>query len=176
MNDVLQRPPATTESHDRNYIPDAAPEGMESMGRTSPGPGQTDLASSLRDEGMARAALAVSGEWRDRAWQAIVDLADSGEEFTAQDVRDTAGEAPGHANAMGFLFTRARKLGLIRCIGRRTVDRPSLHGHELRVWVGTRPKNLAPSPGTVAGQPVGLGSVLDGITSGLGPLAGGGGG
>jgi len=86
--------------------------------------------------GMARATQAEGRDWIERADNAIRALAASGAEFNSEDVRRLAGD-PEHPNAMGGRFSVAARRGLILCVGRRKAERPTLHAHELRVWVGT---------------------------------------
>lgn len=85
--------------------------------------------------GMARATAAEPLPWIQRADEAIARLAREGVEFTSEDVRRIAGD-PEHPNAMGGRFNAAARRRLILCVGRRPAERPSLHGHELRVWRG----------------------------------------
>jgi hypothetical protein len=81
--------------------------------------------------------------WRQRAWTVLLDLAASGDEFTADDVLDRAGhpddrhEANGANSAIGSLFRRAHKERLIMPTGRVVRSRqPKRKGGMIQVWVG----------------------------------------
>lgn len=105
------------------------------------------LGEAARDLGMARVEAAVSPEWKDRRDFVIRLLAVRGEEFTAEDVRRLAGDPPGHPNAMGPGLATASRAGLIKKVGYRPSDRPTLHRHPIAVWIGTNPTTSAlPSP------------------------------
>jgi hypothetical protein len=88
--------------------------------------------------GMVLADAAASAEWKERWDKAIALLAISGQEFTADDVRDIAGPPGDHVNAAGPRFRSAALAGLIRSVGFRKSTRPALRAHHIMVWVGTR--------------------------------------
>lgn len=102
---------------------------------------QLDLLSGehLRDEGTAR----VDAN-EDDAWKAAVDVAierlahecraGTRETFTAEDVRDLAGDPPNHANAMGARFLRAVKAGTIVGVGWTRSSRPAAHACRLQLY------------------------------------------
>jgi hypothetical protein len=84
---------------------------------------------------MERADAAEGSLWKARADEAISALARSGIEFTAEHVRELAGD-PEHFNAMGPRFAAAAKAGLIRYVRHQKSNRPSLQSCAIRVWVG----------------------------------------
>lgn len=96
---------------------------------------QLELGQALRDQGIARVDAAEDPAWRAAADVAIAELAASGEEFTAEDVRRIAGD-PTHPNAMGARFRAAAQAGIIRRVGYRASSRVQLHAHPIAVWVG----------------------------------------
>lgn len=79
-----------------------------------------------KHEGMERADAAEPDEWKARADAAIRELAASGQEFNAEDVRAIAG-SPSRPNAFGSRFLAAARAGLIVKTGYRNSTRPSLH-------------------------------------------------
>lgn len=92
-------------------------------------------AERARDAGM-KSALDNSGAWKHTAQAAIEYLAKTGKQFTAEDVREIAGDPPGHYNAMGAAIRAAAQRGSIRKVGFRKATRESLHATELAVWEG----------------------------------------
>lgn len=93
---------------------------------------------ALRDAGIARVLDHTPESWKNAALEAITSLATSGRGFTAEDVREIAGDPPGHYNAMGAAVRAAATRGLIRKVGFTKATRASLHATELALWVGTR--------------------------------------
>ena len=73
--------------------------------------------------------------WERAAASALLELARSGREFTAEDVRRRAPRPPDE-NAIGGLMRQAARAGLIACIRYERATRPQARGHLLRVWVG----------------------------------------
>lgn len=94
--------------------------------------------------GDAEAPRAMSlSEWKGRAWRRIVGLAESGAEFTADDVLDVTGhpdlshEANSTNNVIGTLFREAKALGIIHDTGRHVPSRQRHRkGGMVRVWTG----------------------------------------
>jgi hypothetical protein len=93
-------------------------------------------AERLKAEGMARAAGAVDADWRARADRAIVQLAIGGQPFTAEEVRQIAGD-PDRPNAFGAVFNTAARRGLIRKVDYQLATRKSRHRNLVTVWEGT---------------------------------------
>lgn len=91
----------------------------------------------LAMDGMLLAEAAASPDWRERWSGAIAALASRGEAFTADQVREIAGEPDDHPNAAGALFHRAARSGLIRRVGYRKSARDVLHAHPIALWEGT---------------------------------------
>jgi hypothetical protein len=90
---------------------------------------------TLKRTGMERADNAEPVEWKDAADAAIAQLAASGVEFTADDIRAICGP-PSRPNAVGSRFQAAARRGLIRMVGTRIATRPSLQSCLVRVWRG----------------------------------------
>lgn len=94
----------------------------------------------LRDEGAARVEENQEqdddGEWREAAWTELIRLAVAGVEFNADDIRAEVG-SPTRANAMGALFLRAVREGLIERVGERGMTRPIAHARRTATYIGT---------------------------------------
>lgn len=91
------------------------------------------------------AEIAIHRGWDVAAQQALTQLANTGEPFTAHDFRDLLGDAkPHHPNTIGSFFRIARKDGLIRPTGRFIESpTPSRHAAAVREWVGVAPHQCA---------------------------------
>jgi hypothetical protein len=87
-------------------------------------------------EGMALADGAASMDWKQRWDLAIRQLAKTRESFTAEDVREIAGDPTDHPNAIGARFAAASKSGLIRPVGIRKARRDDAHARVFREWRG----------------------------------------
>jgi hypothetical protein len=97
---------------------------------------RADLAASARGEGERRAKDALSEyDWNAVAHEAIRELADSREPFTADAVRGRVGPGPS-AGSLGAALAFEAREGLIACEGFATSRRPARHGGVLRVWRG----------------------------------------
>ncbi len=107
------------------------------------------VGEAYKQLGMFRADEAADAGWKARVDAAIEELAASGAPFTAEDVREIAGDPPDHPNAMGARFAAAAQRGLIRSVGYRKARRASLHRHPIHVWEGTwRTRNAGDEEGT----------------------------
>jgi hypothetical protein len=93
-------------------------------------------AETLKAAGQAVALHASDVRWKAAAETAIVELARSGREFTAEDVRRRVGVLASSPQALGALFSAAAKAGIIRAVGFTVATRPERHGGVLRTWVG----------------------------------------
>lgn len=82
-----------------------------------------------------QAALSFDREWADVAWDELVDLARSGQHFSADDLLARTGSAPS-PGAIGAVIRQASRRGLIEAIGFQTSKRVSRHNGLQRVWVG----------------------------------------
>jgi D-arabinose 1-dehydrogenase-like Zn-dependent alcohol dehydrogenase len=85
--------------------------------------------------GMAQADAAEHEAWKTKADAAIDQLAKSGKDFTAEDVRAIAGD-PSRPNAFGARIQAAKRDGTIVRVGYRASQRASLHAHPIAVWRG----------------------------------------
>jgi hypothetical protein len=96
----------------------------------------TTTGEQLAIAGMTLADQAASTDWKDRWNAAIAQLASVGVEFTADDVRELAGEPTDHPNAIGARFHAAARAGLIKRAGYRKSQRTARHANTVAVWVG----------------------------------------
>lgn len=98
-----------------------------------------DLTAALeaREQGAAQ-VLASAGDWKDRAYSAIEQLAATRENFCADDVRLLVGDpdAGQHFNVMGAVFGAARARGLIEFVGYVQSKRVIGHANRIVAWVG----------------------------------------
>lgn len=90
-----------------------------------------------RDLGMSRVEAATDDAWQDQADAAIASLARTGRRFTAEDVRDLAGEPP-RINSLGPRFMAAVRQGSIKQVDFTRAKRPSAHARALAVYTGCR--------------------------------------
>jgi len=95
---------------------------------------------ALRDEGTDRvlgnAAADDGGAWLSAAWTAMEVLARTGRDFTADDLREMVG-APTRPNAMGSVFLKAKRRGMIAPVSRRQMKNPNSHARSTDVYRGT---------------------------------------
>ena len=91
--------------------------------------------TELRDRGIKLVDSHTDSAWRDAVDEVIRAMAESGGEFTAEDVRVWVG-APPHPNAMGARFMAARKAGLLELVGYRKALRAEAHARALAVYRG----------------------------------------
>ena len=109
------------------------------MEQTSLDAYRDELAEAARGAGEAHALATVSEDgshWLERAQAAILELAARPRTFTADDVRELAGEAPS-SGLPGMVLRRASASGQIRAVGAQTSRRPLRRGSLQRVWAGT---------------------------------------
>jgi uncharacterized protein (DUF2147 family) len=103
---------------------------------------QMDLAAALeaRDQGTDQALANAAGDWKERAYAAIEQLAATGEIFCADDVRLLVGDpdAGQHHNLIGAIFGAARAKNLIEFVGYVQSKRVIGHGNRIVAWVGKR--------------------------------------
>ena len=93
----------------------------------------------LRDEGTSIVAgnESLHGEWMDAAHRALRELAASGSEFNADQLREKIGD-PVRPNAMGAVFLQAVRSKLIEEVGYRKMTRPIGHARRTFVYRGRR--------------------------------------
>ena len=90
---------------------------------------------ALKRAGMV-AASSAAGPWNDEADQAILELARSGEEFTADQLIERVG-MPEHRNAVGARLSAAARRGWIQRTGDRQADnRAEQHARRVSLWIG----------------------------------------
>ena len=93
--------------------------------------------TALRDHGAAQVSGNTPDEWRNYVDGLIRTMALSGQEFTAEDVRDYSGDPPNHPNAMGARFLSAVKQGVIVRSGFANSRRRSRHAGVIAVYRGS---------------------------------------
>ncbi len=101
---------------------------------------QLHLELLLRDAGMASAENAASDAWKARAVELIEQFSASYRPFTANQVRESLqqeGYDLDHRCAMGGLFVKAARAGLIEGIGFTKNNITGGHAGHLKIWMGT---------------------------------------
>ncbi|MEX0756118.1 MAG: hypothetical protein WD556_13565 [Actinomycetota bacterium] len=93
------------------------------------------IAERRRETGLDSARRA-DPDWAAQARALISDFAQRGDPFTTDDVAAHLPPAPG-PGALGAAIRGARARRQITCVGRRVSTRPTRHGGEIRVWMGT---------------------------------------
>lgn len=88
-----------------------------------------------------QAAEQSQPEWTNTAWDALRQLALTGRPFTADDLTAIVGLPTGQVaekrnNAVGALFSKMARTGLIARIGYTTSSRKSGHATTIGVWRG----------------------------------------
>jgi len=94
-----------------------------------------DEGERLAREGMDKAWAAEAEAWKCLAWETLVCLANTGQQFNADDIREKIGE-PTRPNAMGSLFSKAKRQGLIHIVGFRPMRNKSAHARVTFVYSG----------------------------------------
>lgn len=90
---------------------------------------------TLRDEGIALVALNTDSSWAEEAFNVVETLANSRLFFTSDDVWDGVSSKPHNNSAMGAVFKRAQKAGVIKPTGGfHESRRAKAHSRMLRVW------------------------------------------
>lgn len=88
----------------------------------------------LRDEGMERAERGQD-VWRAMAWNELILQAGTDRLITAATITNVVG-LPGRRNAIGALFSNAKRAGLIIEVGFEQATRASRHASRQLVWRG----------------------------------------
>ena len=96
---------------------------------------RASLADRAKTTGQGGRAVAADPEGFERVSKAIAELAEAGEEFTADDVRAWSGPISS-PDVIGAAFSAAKKAGLIRVAGVTTSKAVSRHGGLVRLWEG----------------------------------------
>jgi hypothetical protein len=86
-------------------------------------------------------ALEAKKEWTQRATGALLALAESGRQFTSDDLVDIVGLPSGATrtaanNAVGALFARYSRKKVIKSCGAKATGRHTSHGRAIRIWIG----------------------------------------
>lgn len=117
------------------YVPDAeaALKGAEPRRERMDG---LEEGRARKEAGQASALEHAGPAWRALADAELLRLARSGEEFTADDITAHIG-VPGEPNAIGSLFSRWSKRGVIITVGYRQSERADRNAGTNRIWRGT---------------------------------------
>ncbi|GEM_PF-6984394 len=105
---------------------------------------KTDEAAAslaLKREGTKRVLENEKAELKRALFEAICYRADTGQPFTANDIRDDLGDeimdGLHHPNAFSSAFHHAARDGVIKkTLARKQSTRRKAHGRDLTVWVG----------------------------------------
>lgn len=96
----------------------------------------------LKEQGQAIALAALDEEWEERALSRMRYLAHLEDPFTAEDLIESVGlpheSSPNRNNAVGALFTRLARKGIIKRVGYTSATRPESHGRVIALWQGRR--------------------------------------
>ena len=99
-------------------------------------PDQLELGEVLRDEGIARVEANHGNDWAQRADDAIAALVSRRLPFTADDVREMAGDPP-HPNLLGARLRAWSQSGRIVHWGWQRATRAERHASVLGVWIAS---------------------------------------
>lgn len=134
--DAGLQPDAGSDNHLAAGVAKNAIASVSSM-TDSPGQLTLDFSASIPDGSYSGVDLAdenAESNWRSWALHEIGILARTGQEFTADDVRQCVGE-PDHPNRWGGVWLAARRAGLIVPTGQvRPSTTATRHGSLVRVW------------------------------------------
>ena len=89
----------------------------------------------LAEEGMTSAWVATPEEWRADAWDIVCDLCRTGEPFNADEIKARLGDPP-RPGAVGALFSKARKRGMIEVVGMRPMAGKRAHARTTFLYRG----------------------------------------
>lgn len=101
-------------------------------------------ARARRDRGAGRADHAGHPWVRVQLQHHLDELIASGQPFTADTLRERAGDPIGDPNLIGALILAASRAGRIERVGYRESTRPEAHARVLRLWRGTQPREATP--------------------------------
>jgi len=77
----------------------------------------------------------MSQEWKDKAYAAVVKVAESMPEFTPDDIWESGLEKPVEARALGGIMQSVKSSGIIEKTGRVTPTRQKeSHATDVTVW------------------------------------------
>lgn len=99
-----------------------------------------DDAGAINPDALVGAEQAIENAddwWRSCAEAAVRNLARTGRDFTADDVRALGMSEPDHPNRWGGLFRWAARAGLVEEAGARRSSTVSRKASLVRVWRGT---------------------------------------
>ena len=93
---------------------------------------------TLKEAGCAKVIDNTPDDWKEAALAIIKAMASSGMSFSAEDVRQLAGDPPNHPNAFGAIFNAAAKTGLIIRIGDFIAKRDNARCRRISLYKGAR--------------------------------------
>jgi len=95
-----------------------------------------NLGAILRDDGIRRADEHADRDWKQAAYEAVVELAHRRQVFTTDSVHELIGDVSTHEKrAMGAIMRRAARDGLIEATDSYAPsDRPEAHRNPKRLW------------------------------------------
>lgn len=96
-----------------------------------------DIALAAKEDGIARADANADGCWKESAYRAVCEVADRLPDFTADDVwplLERSGESTHEASALGPVFLRAAREGIIEQTGQMRQTRFARRHRKLTVW------------------------------------------
>lgn len=88
----------------------------------------------FKKEGQARVLKHTPDSWYFAMFSAAEALLRTRGSFTSEDLREIAGDSPGHPNAVGATTTAIVKKLNLRAVGRTKSRRVRSHGAALVVW------------------------------------------
>lgn len=107
---------------------DESPDLLDLLASQNVPEGHTDGAQQAIDN--------ADDWWRSTALLAIREMARSGQEFTADDIRELGVTEPDQPNRWGGAFLTIAREGLIEAVGARRSTRGPRNGSLVRVWRG----------------------------------------
>ena len=90
----------------------------------------------LRNAGCESVRRNAPASYKDSFTNVLERFANSGEEFTSEDITAVVGQPPNHPNTVGAMMQRAAKKGIIRKCGYCQSVRPKSHAAVIARWVG----------------------------------------
>jgi hypothetical protein len=97
---------------------------------------QLEFGRALRDVGIETVLDHTPETYREKADNAILALAKKGWKFSAEDVRELAGDPPNHCNAMGAIMNSAIRAGIIQVVGYGKATRSKSHARNIQFYMG----------------------------------------
>ena len=112
--------------------------GSAGEGHRLASPRESVSVAEAIEAGIATADANADQLWKEAAWWALLEVAARGETFTSDDVweiLDTQPHQTHNPSALGGVFRRAAKEGVIRNTGKMRRTRRVVRHRQLTVWV-----------------------------------------